>query len=345
MTFLRETWYVAAFDHEVTKEPLGRKILNEAIMLYRKENGSVVALGDLCPHRFASMHQGKIINDEAQCPYHGLRFNSSGACVHNPHGNGHIPSNARLTSYAVTERYGLIWIWMGEKDNANPALIIDVDSLINKEPFDTVSGRLKVNANYQLIMDNLLDLSHVAFIHPHFAGDTGDISFGGQSKWEQDVKQNGNTVMAETAFLNIPVSSHFGNLWPNHPERGDVWGNITWYPPSNLLFDNGMRSLDETSSVATPSSHLLTPETDTTTHYFWRFSWNTILGQKEVQDAVWAGVNNAFVNEDEPMISSIQQNIGEGTDLMSMNPVLLHTDGSAIRARRVLAQLIDQQVK
>src|ERR1700737_1545160 len=116
-TYLRNAWYVAAWSDDLAEgQLLGRTILKEPIVLFRKADGNVAALEDRCPHRFAPLHMGKIVGgDRVQCPYHGLEFDASGACVRNPHGTKSIPPRARVRSYPVTEKHKAIWIWMGSE--------------------------------------------------------------------------------------------------------------------------------------------------------------------------------------------------------------------------------------
>ena len=113
--FVRNLWYVAGWSSELTDRPLGRTIISEHIVMFREREGKAVAIGDVCPHRFAPLSMGKICDDGTlECPYHGLRFDASGACVANPHEEGRIPRNAKVRSYPLCERYGILWIWMGD---------------------------------------------------------------------------------------------------------------------------------------------------------------------------------------------------------------------------------------
>jgi phenylpropionate dioxygenase-like ring-hydroxylating dioxygenase large terminal subunit len=123
MPFLRNCWYVASWSSELVSAPLGRRILNEPIVMYRLSSGEPVALSGRCPHRFAPLHLGKVIEDKIQCPYHGLRFSSAGACVFNPQGNGATPKAVHLRAYPLIERYNALWIWMGDPERADLAQI------------------------------------------------------------------------------------------------------------------------------------------------------------------------------------------------------------------------------
>ena len=93
--YLKNTWYVATWADEVGRQPLRRKLLDQDLAIFRKQDGQPVAIGNRCPHRFAPLSMGKLIGDCIECPYHGLQFDGSGNCVVNPHGNKAIPPKAQ----------------------------------------------------------------------------------------------------------------------------------------------------------------------------------------------------------------------------------------------------------
>src|SRR5262245_15825844 len=166
-TYLRNAWYVAAWSDDLGDGGLlGRTILKEPVVLYRMANGEVAAIQDRCSHRFAPLSMGKIVGgDRLQCPYHGLEFNAAGRCVLNPHGNKHISPRAHIRSFPATEKHKAIWIWMGERE-PDYAAVPDFSIMDNvPELHTTKRDRITINANYELIIDNLLDLSHTSFLH------------------------------------------------------------------------------------------------------------------------------------------------------------------------------------
>ncbi len=129
MNFLRNAWYCAGWAADLGAEPITRTYLNEPVLLYRMRDGRAVAIGERCPHRFAPLHKGKLRDDCIECPYHGLRFDASGACVHNPHGDGAIPKAARVKAYPLVEQYGALWIWMGDPSLADESALIDAHEI------------------------------------------------------------------------------------------------------------------------------------------------------------------------------------------------------------------------
>ncbi len=151
--YLRNGWYCAGWASDLSHAPIGRRMLGEQVMVYRAESGEPVALEGRCPHRFAPLHLGTIELDRVACPYHGLVFDRSGACVHNPHGD--IPRKRSSGPTPVVERSGVIWVWMGDPAKADPDLIIDSGFVVDPG-FATVLGYLNVAAHYQMVIDNLL---------------------------------------------------------------------------------------------------------------------------------------------------------------------------------------------
>jgi vanillate O-demethylase monooxygenase subunit len=335
---LRNAWYIAGSAAEVGATPFRRVVLEQPIVLFRTSDRSPVALLDRCPHRFAPLSRGCLVGDVLQCGYHGLRFDRTGVCVHNPHG-GPIPTAARVRSYPLLERFGFVWIWMGDPQRADPDLVPDLAPFGRQDGYTTVSGYLRIAANYQLITDNLLDLSHVEFLHPAFAvEEVLDTA-------RTEVLREGSTVFSNRWKPSCKVSRFLRMFWPSASERGDARANMRWVPPAILYLDVGVTevgaSIDE--GVTLPFAHLLTPESRTSTHYFWAMIRDRRIEDAELSREVQQIVSSAFAGEDEPMIEAQQQQIGDESDLMALNPVLLQPDAAAVNARRILARLIDEE--
>jgi phenylpropionate dioxygenase-like ring-hydroxylating dioxygenase large terminal subunit len=334
-TYLRDAWYVAAWAGDLDRRPLRRIFLDEPILLYRKENGDPVALQDRCPHRFVPLSLGTLRGDEIECAYHGLRFDGSGACTLNPHGDHAIPDSLRVRSYPLVERHGLVWIWMGQPARSATGAIPDFSIVGDASRYAAASGYTHVKANYQLITDNLLDLSHVEFLHPSLRTEGGHAP-------RLELNQQGDTVWSMRYRDNVPPNQLLKMFWSDG--LGDSRAHMRWDPPSLLMLDVGItgvgRPVEE--GVAVPSAHLLTPETATTTHYHWAFLRNVRIHDEALTQTIKALGNQAFDKEDKPIIEWQQANMGT-TDLAALRPVLLQPDAPAARARRVLAQRIAQE--
>ena len=340
--FVHNTWYVAMFSVDLAAgQLLARTILNEPIVFYRKEDGSVAAITDRCSHRFAPLSMGKLIpGDRVQCIYHGVEFGPDGKCVKNPHGNGAISSAAHLKSYPVVERHSLIWIWMGEKA-ADPATIPDYSCLDNRPATHvTRPGYLKVAANYELVVDNLLDLSHISYVHVGILGNADTANA------DVNVDQKGDVISVSRISKNAETPGILKMMSPAGFERGDQWNTISWYAPSNMILEFGSSKPGEPKEKGTGyfAIHLLTPETERTTHYHYTASrWNVLTNDEQnaaIRDKIYEMRTFAFAEQDVPVIEAQQIRMDQaGKDL---KPVLLTIDAGPVRYRRVLDRLLSE---
>lgn len=337
MPFLRNAWYAAGWANDLGGEPLACTFLDDPVVIFRAADGKPVALADQCPHRFAPLSLGAFDGDNIRCPYHGLVFDKNGSCVHNPHGKGTRPSSLSVRSYPLAERDGMMWIWMGEPEEA-PGVEPPSYPFLEQEGWATLHGYLHVNANYELVTDNLMDLSHVEFLHPFIAPEGS--SAGIMYKAEQD----GERVAALHSMPNQPNTKLFELLLGEHVKVIDGYANTYWEAPANMYLETRAVALDteDEQSATMPQVHLLTPETETSTHYFWGVSRNRCLDNAEIEQMLHAGLSNAFQHEDEPMIQAVQTRM-RGRALFDMSPALLPMDEAAVRARRILAKRIEAE--
>jgi vanillate O-demethylase monooxygenase subunit len=342
--FLRNTWYVAMFSGDLAPGQLvHRTILNEPVLFFRKEDGSVAAMTNRCSHRFLPLSMGKLLpGNRVQCLYHGVEFGADGRCVKNPHGNGISPPAAHLKSYPVVERHTLIWIWMGDKA-ADPATIPDYSCLDDRPTLHvTRPGYLKVAANYQLIVDNLLDLSHISYVHAGILGNADTAAAEPVVDQKGDVLSvTRNSKNAETPGILKMMSS------PDFVERGDQWQTMCWYPPSNMLLEFGASKTGEPKERGTGyfAIHFLTPETERTTHYHYTAArWNVLTDDEQnakIRDKIYEMRTFAFAEQDLPVIEAQQVSMDQaGKDLM---PVLLSIDAGPVRYRKVLDRLLSEE--
>lgn len=340
--FLKDSWYCAGWSTDLADAPLGIKILGEDIVMFRTSDGKVAALADRCPHRFAPLSIGRVKGDVIECGYHGLQFDCTGTCTLNPHGQGMIPPRAHTRAYQIEERDGAMWIWMGEKGSGNPADIIDLYFTGGKAGWEGTTGYLKINADYRLVIDNLLDLTHATYLHPNTVGVVAEHSLG--AALEYDFKTEGNVVHSNYIFRNSPPTALFKPFYAN--DRGDIFAFMRWEPAGSLLLDISTTDVGEPkgTGVMIPSCHLIVPETGTSCHYFWAISRNVELDDKEKTRAMGEAVAMAFEDEDEPVIQACHQMM-DGEDFFSLEPAILETDVAGIQARRILNRMIKQQGK
>lgn len=339
MAFLRNAWYVACWTTDVkTGEMFHRKLLGDEVLFYRKTDGTPVALFDRCPHRFIPLHLGKLHDDVVECCYHGLKFDCTGRCVENPHGDRRIPAAAKVRTYPVVERHGILWIWMGERE-ADPATIPDYGMLDADAGYHVTRGAIHMDANYILMGENLLDLSHVAYLHDGLIGsrqmvDTLPV-----------VREENGWLHVDRYMRGVDVPSVFDMLYRQDGKPVDAWQNMQWHAPGCYLLDTGVTAPGGEREVMGwyYGIHLLTPETETTSHYHFASARPPGSVSDAATDTELARLRRiAFAEQDKPIVDAQQQVVGE-QDLWSMNPVLLAVDAGPVRMRRTMERLIREE--
>ncbi|MBB5684891.1 aromatic ring-hydroxylating dioxygenase subunit alpha [Sphingobium boeckii] len=338
--FLRNSWYCAGWSTDVTDNPVGIKILSEEIVLFRTSDGTLAALNGRCPHRFAALSLGCIKGDLIECGYHGLQFDKHGVCRLNPHGQGKVPPRAHTRSYPAVERDGALWVWMGDPALADPADIMDLYFVGQREGWTGVTGYLKINADYQLVIDNLLDLTHATYLHPNTVGVDPEHSLGASLSY--DFKTEGNIVRSNYTFRNSPPTALFKPFYPQ--ERGDIFAFMRWEPAGALLLDISTTGvgMPKGTGVHMPSAHLIVPETEQTCHYFFALSRDVELDNEAKTKTMGEVALSAFIDEDEPVIHRCHE-LMNGAEFFELEPAILETDIAGIQARRILAKLIRQE--
>lgn len=338
--FARNAWYVAAHAQEVDGEALfSRTLLGEPVLLYRTMDGDIAAMSDRCSHRSAPLHLGKRSGDAVTCPYHGLVYDKTGACVSSPHGDGLIPPTALQRAFRAIERYGLIWIWMGEGARADPVLIPDYGFLSAASPDAVFSGYLHSQGNYLLMIDNILDLSHADFLHPGFLGTQNAVT---AQRPKVSESQRGFRVAWQ--FDDSPTMAIFAPAMQGI-ERTDGWLWVDWEPAGSMKLHSGVTRSGQPreDGVSLTAMHCMTPETEKTTHYFYAVTRDFMIDPKT--NALMAHLTKqAFATEDKPMIEAVQRYMGND-EFWSLKPAILSSDVAAVRARRAIEKLVREERK
>ncbi len=338
--FLRNAWYVAAWSEEILPgKLLARTILGEPVVMYRKSDGSLVALENRCPHRFAPLSLGTLLpGDRVQCAYHGLEFDGSGACVHNPHGAKNIPSRAKVASYPIVEKHLAAWIWMGDKP-ADPAKIPDFRVLDNvPELHITKLDSIHVKANYELVVDNLLDVSHTSYLHDGLLGNKDTVES------DTPVDMDGDDVIVSRYSPNATPPGMFAQFWPGHPERIDKFSRTRWMAPCYLTLFTGIcqPGAPRESGTGYHGIHMLTPEDEGSTHYFFTaVRWGVKTDDetnRELREKVAKLRRFAFEEQDGPVIEEQQKVLDKAT--RQLEPTILSVDVGPVRYKRVLEKLL-----
>jgi phenylpropionate dioxygenase-like ring-hydroxylating dioxygenase large terminal subunit len=338
MPFLRNAWYVAAWDDEVGTEALfRRRILNEDVLLVRGADGQVRALRNRCPHRFAPLSMGTRAGDVIQCAYHGLQFGLDGRCLHNPHGDGAIPHGAVAKSYPLVSRQTLLWIWMGDTSRADPETIPTFDGL-DPDRFAINKGYMHTPVHYELMTDNIMDLGHIEFLHAGLLGSEA------VRRADTEVVQQGSVVHSNRLTHDEILPAALEALYETGGRPVDRWLDVTWYPPSLMQLVVGVAPAGSPSRKGkqTPGVHLMTPETESTTHYFWSNARDFRRDDEALHRALDEGLRYAFEHQDKPMLVA-QAEAMSGEDFWALRPAMLAGDAGGMRARIVLRKLLKDE--
>ncbi|WP_375206538.1 Rieske 2Fe-2S domain-containing protein [Hyphococcus sp.] len=333
--FPLNVWYMAAWSEEIGETMLARRLFDTPVVLFRTGDGGVAALTDRCPHRFAPLSMGERDGDQIRCPYHGLTFNRAGECVRNPFSD-RIPRAAVVKSWRVAERDGIVWLWNGDDDACDEAAIPDFSMLDRDVP--PLTGYMPMAANYEFGTDNLLDLSHIEFVHKgSFAGN--GVIFAG----EHSVVEEGDTLRSNWWMPDVDAPGHTRGVYP--PDmKTDHWLDMRWNAPATMQLEIGATPAGgaRQDGCIVQQAHILTPETATTTHYFWASSRPTPVADEEIDKMVRGLLEQAFIAEDKPIIEAAYKNL-DGADFWDQPPLSLGVDAGGVRARRKIAALLSAQ--
>lgn len=328
--YLRNRWYQAAWAMELDSGVLARVILDLPLIFFRTATG-IAALLDRCPHRFAPLSAGRLEGGYIHCGYHGLAFDATGRCVKNPHG----PITAKMctANFPVVERHSAVWIWMGEPDQADPGLIPDLSCIDETPESALILIYLPTAANYQLMTDNIMDLSHADYLHPATLG--GTMTASKARTFTRD-----NILVADWMATDCQAPGIFQAKIPL-PAKADFWVEVEWHPAAVMKLS---AAAVHTGQTITPEDigigiHSMTPETAQSTHYFAGAIRRDDLENADLTEMMRSSLIQAFEGEDKPMLEAQQARMGN-EEFWSLKPLLLPIDKAAVQARRALDKLI-----
>lgn len=335
MTFVRNAWYVAAWDSEVDRTPLARTICDVPTLLYRKLDGSIVAMRDACPHRLLPLSMGLKEGDSIRCKYHGLKLGPDGVAEEMPLKTDPVNKRICAESFLTVERYRFVWIWVGDRDKADEALIPDLWPCV-AEGWTFDGGYYPMQCDYRLVIDNLMDLTHETHVHAD--------SIGQPELMEApiDTRVEGESVFV-TRWMPAVEAPPF---WRDALKREgpvDRWQICQFLPPSAVIIDVGVAPVE---AACTVESHdggvrgfvidVMTPESETSTHYFWGMARNFATEDagftarfKRQQGGVFA--------EDLEILEAQQKSIEANPNMRLTG---YNIDEGGVRARQIISRKI-----
>jgi phenylpropionate dioxygenase-like ring-hydroxylating dioxygenase large terminal subunit len=330
--FIRNQWYVIAFSNEVAKgKLLHRKCMGEPLVIFRAEDGAVSALYDRCPHRGVPLSKGRIVDDKIQCPYHGMQFDGSGACAKIPT-QDKIPAAARTRSYPVAERMQFVWVWMGKPANADHTLLPDYADAYCDGPGWQYANyfMMEIKANYSLLFENLLDTSHISFLH------VGGIDGGLMANAPYTVEAQGAVVTLERNLSRDEAVGGTAKLFSM--VTGTVFSRkLTSRSllPHLHIIRNEIGFPDEPGRKSNVRINIMpiTPATSNSLYQFVTIATSyPVEVTRELKDQLWT-----VFSQDSEALEAIQAGYDEfGPDLREVS---VKADAAALAARRTIARI------
>lgn len=336
MQVLENIWYCAAHSAEITDQPLARTICGMPMVFFRGEAGEVAALEDRCPHRQAPLSMGWVKGDAIQCRYHGLIFDQKGACIHIPRQEA-ISASTCIQAFATVERWGFIWIWWGDQASADPGTIPVLDW--TDDPARRVAYFYwHVKANHQLMADNLLDVSHVDFLHQHSIASKidPDAKAADAPKVTIETSVDGDAVHSLRQVHNTMLAG-VAAKW--NGGEGPVTRVSTgkWLPPNSCILKLQFADADGTIDRTINLDHIMTPETEQTCHYFMDWTWDFGGPDGYPTHADVDREQRALIEVDDiPMVEAQQRNLNR---FGAVRDVPVKQDRTLLEVHRILKRL------
>ena len=337
-TWLNNAWYVAGWDAEIDSAPFARTICGVPMVFYRKLDRSVVAMRDACPHRLLPLSLGIREGDSLRCKYHGLKLGPDGIAEEMPLISDRVNRSICAETYVTHERYRFVWVWVGDKDKADPALIPNLWPCATEGwVFD--GGYYHVACDYRLMVDNLMDLTHATHVHAGSIGQPEIMEAGIETRVE------GDEVVVERWMPGIDAPPFWrGALGKDGPV--DRWQVCRFLLPASVMIDVGVAPVGAGATLADHDQGVrgmvvdfMTPESEGTHHYFWGMARNFNIDDPGFTARFKTAQGGVFA-EDKVVLEAQQRSIeaNPGLKLAAYN-----IDQGGVRARQLIARAIGAQ--
>lgn len=333
--WLNNVWYVAGFEHELDAPVLARTIIGKQVVMMRSTAGVVTALEDACPHRLLPLSKGRRTGDEIRCGYHGMKFDLNGVCIEIP-GQTSIPAKACVKTYPIVVKHGLVWLWLGNPEVANDNLIPDLHWHSSPE-WTSSRGYHLIECDFRLMNDNLLDLSHETYVHIKTIGNEEEETI---ANFPMEVSVIDDTlVRAHREMPDIDPPPFFAFVLKT---QGLInrWQTAIHHLPSINMTDVGVYPVGSPRENAHVMHvlHLVTPETEHSSHYFWAVVRNFDLEDDALTETIRTAIGATF-DEDKEIVELQHAQVVKRCE--SVPRVAIKLDEASVKARRLLAQQVE----
>jgi len=340
VTFIRNAWYVAAWDQEVDRSPLARTICGTPMMFYRRLDRRVVAMRDACPHRLLPLSMGIREGDSIRCLYHGLKLGPNGMAEEMPLKDDRVVPGLCAETYVVAEKHRFVWVWVGEKERADEALIPDLWPC-SAEGWVFDGGYSHVKCDYRLMIDNLMDLTHETHVH------SGSIGQPELMEAPITTHVEGDRVIVTRWMAGIDAPPFWrGALKQEGPV--DRWQICQFIPPSNVIIDVGVAPVAAGATIEKHDQGVrgfvidsMTPESEGSMHYFWGMARSF-----DIDDVGFTGrfkrQQGGVFAEDVVVLEAQQRSMLANPDLKLR---AFNIDQGGVRARQIIDRIVRAQME
>lgn len=340
-TFARNQWYVAAYSREIGRDLFARTILGEPIVFYRTEAGEPVALADRCVHRRFPLSESSLDGDRIVCGYHGFNYDTTGTCVAVP-GQARVPRTARVPSYPLVEQDSFVWVWIGDPARVDAARIPRAPWLADRD-YTTVCGMEPLAARYELLVDNLMDLSHETYLHGGYIG-TPEVA---STPITTEVDEEREIIYVSRHMDDAECPAFYAKS-TGLEGRITRWQDIEFHPPCLYLLHSRIAPVgvlpredgNDPDAFHVEVVYAITPETGHSTHDFWAVARDFALEDEGVSEFLREN-NRTVVLQDVTALDILEQVVA--TEAEGYQELSINIDTGGLAARRFLKRMIERE--
>jgi phenylpropionate dioxygenase-like ring-hydroxylating dioxygenase large terminal subunit len=330
--FVFDCWYIAARSEELGRQLLSRRLLGIDVLLYRRLDGTTAAISNRCPHRSAPLSMGRLEGDDVVCGYHGFTFDGKGTCIRVP-SQAEAPKGLAVAGYATVERGPFVWIWLGDQSRADENLI-PAQEWPPESGFTYLDGYFPVKCNYLALHENVLDLTHVPFLHGEhnatlqFAQENGEISVTdltvtiARSEFDRTAPPH---YAASIGSTNKKVNRHSSSRFLSPA-----------YHAAQTMIELRKPAAGERKQYFFHIIHAFTPETAHSSHYFWLNARDSSIDRPDVTELIRERSTKVYY-EDVEILEAAE--LLRQQDTGFRGEVSVRADQAGIQARRIVARL------
>jgi vanillate O-demethylase monooxygenase subunit len=329
--FVFDDWYVAGFGEEFGEQLLQRTLLGRKLVLYRTQAGLPVALDDRCAHRSFPLSASAREGDTIVCGYHGFRYNPTGDCIEVP-SQTPTPKGIGVRSYRLIERGPVVWIWMGDPEKADPSKLPEQD-WITAPDWEQSHGYLHLKASYVRLHENLLDLTHLSYLHANSFG-TPDYA---KAPFEVEQREGYYALRRNVIPTTLPPIWSETTGLRGEKQAARIAHSAFRAPGMHevtVKFYDCTVPETQREEFTIRTAHLPTPETLTTTHYFLVHGRNFAQDDHQITQTMHDQLFVAF-NEDVTGLA-LQEEMLAATPDDELFEMTVAADGPAVAMRRYL---------